>query len=89
MAQYHWLLENTRNKDAGRPPKEKTTTTKNTHKKEIKGGHMIKSLLTEFGRAGRENIWLSVMKHGPRCARSVPVVTSSQIFSRPALPLSQ
>ena len=32
---------------------------------------MIKCLLTELGRAGRENIWPSVMAHGPPCARSV------------------
>ena len=29
-------------------------------KKEKRGGHMIKCLLTELGRAGRENIWRSV-----------------------------
>ena len=29
----------------------------------------------------RENIWLSVMIHGPRCARSL-----SQTLSRPPLP---
>ena len=34
------------------------------------GGHMIKCLLIELGRAGRENIRPSVMAHGPRCARS-------------------
>ena len=45
-------------------------------KKEKRGGHKIKCLLTELGRARRENIWQSVM-------------TSGQIFSRPALPLSQ
>ena len=28
-------------------------------KKEKRGGHMIKCLLTELGRAGRENIWPS------------------------------
>ena len=32
---------------------------------------MIKCSLTELGRAGRENIWPSVMAHGPCCARSV------------------
>ena len=52
------------------------------------GSHMIKYLLTELDRAGRENIWLSVMATdlaplGPYA------MTSSQIFSRPALPLSQ
>ena len=30
-------------------------------KKEKRGGHMIKCLLTELGRAGRENIWPEVM----------------------------
>ena len=55
-------------------------------KMEKRGGHMIKCLLTELGRAGLENIWPSVMAHGPHCARSM---TPGQIFSRPALPLSQ
>ena len=32
---------------------------------------MIKYLLTKLGRAGWKNIWLSVMAHGPRCARAV------------------
>ena len=32
---------------------------------------MIKYLLTKLGRAGWENIRLSVMAHGPHCARSV------------------
>ena len=41
---------------------------------------MIKCLLTEFGRARRENIWLSVMKHGPRCARSVRHDLEPNIF---------
>ena len=43
-----------------------------------RNSHMIKCLLTEFGQAGRENIWFS------QDAR-----TLSQMFSRPALPLSQ
>ena len=33
---------------------------------------MIKCLLTEFGGVGWENIWLSVMTHGPR-AKYFPV----------------
>ena len=41
---------------------------------------MIKCLLTELGRAGRENIWLSVRTHGPRCARSVRPVLEPNIF---------
>ena len=32
---------------------------------------MIKCLLTELDRAGRENIWLLVMAYGPRSARSI------------------
>ena len=56
---------------------------KNKNKREKRGGHMIKCLLTELGRAGRENIWPSVMALGPYA------MTSGQIFSRPALPLSQ
>ena len=41
---------------------------------------MIKCLLTEFGRAGRENIWPLVMAHGPRCARSVRHDLGPNIF---------
>ena len=37
---------------------------------------MIKCLLTELGRAGRENIWT----HGPRCARSVRPDLEPNIF---------
>ena len=44
---------------------------KKKRKKEKRGGHIIKCLLTELGRAERENIWPSVMAHGLRCARSV------------------
>ena len=51
-----------------------------TKKKEKRGGHMIKCLLTELGRAGRENIWPSVMAHGPRCARSVRHDLGPNIF---------
>ena len=49
-------------------------------KGEKRGGHMIKCLLTELGRAGRENIWPSVMAHGPRCARSVRHDIGPNIF---------
>ena len=49
-------------------------------KKEKRGGHIIKCLLTELGRAGRENIWPSVMVHGPRCARSVRHDLGPNIF---------
>ena len=53
-------------------------------KKEKRGGHMIKCLLTELGRAGRENIWHSVVAHGPRCAWSVSHDLWPNIFpSRP------
>ena len=41
---------------------------------------MIKCLLTELGRAGWENIWPSVMVHGPRCARSVRHDLGPNIF---------
>ena len=34
-------------------------------------GHMMKYSSAMSGRAERENIWLSVMAHGPRCAWSV------------------
>ena len=47
---------------------------------EKRGGHIIKCLLTELGRAGRENIWHSVMAYA---------TTWGQIFFRAALPLSQ
>lgn len=36
-----------------------------------RNGRMIKCLLTEFGRAGRKNILLEDMTHGPHCAWSV------------------
>ena len=57
-------------------------------KKEKRGGHMIKCLLTELGRAGRKIF-------GPRSWRTdlaalgPYAMTSGQIFSRPALPLNQ
>ena len=35
-----------------------------------KVGHMINYLLTKLGWAGWENIWVSIMAHRPRCARS-------------------
>ena len=50
-------------------------------KKEKRRGHMIKCLLTELGRAGRENIWPSVMVHGRCCARSVRHDLGPNIFS--------
>ena len=58
-------------------------TRKKKKKKKKRGGHIIKCLLTELGRAGRENIWPSVMALGPYA------MISGQIFSCPALPLSQ
>ena len=67
-------------------PKKKKKTEK---KKEKRGGHTIKCLLTELGRAGRENIWHSVMVHGPHCSLGPYAMTSHQIFSHPAFPLSQ
>ena len=53
---------------------------KKEKKKEKRGGHIIKCLLTELGRAGRENIWHSVMAHGPRCAGSVRHGLGPNIF---------
>ena len=53
---------------------------KKRKKKEKRGGHMIKCLLTELGRAGQENIWPSVMAHGPGCARSVRHDLEPNIF---------
>ena len=53
---------------------------KKKRKKEKRGGHIIKCLLTELGRAGRENIWPLVMAHGPRCARSVRHDLGPNIF---------
>ena len=50
-------------------------TRKKKREKEKRGAHIIKSLLTELGRAGRENIPYAM--------------TSGQIYSRPALLLSQ
>ena len=41
---------------------------------------MIKWLLTDFGQAGRVNIWLSVMTHRPRCAQSVHRDLEPNIF---------
>ena len=48
---------------------------------------MIKCLLTELGRAGRENIWPSVMGHGLSAARSVRHDLRPNIF--PSGPLTQ
>ena len=49
-------------------------------KEEKRGAHMIKCLLTELGQAGRENIWHSVVAHGPRCALSVRRDLGPHIF---------
>ena len=48
-------------------------------------GHVIKWLLTNFCQAGRENIWLSVMTHRPRCAQSVYHDLEPNIFSMPSI----
>ena len=45
---------------------------------------MMKCLLTELSRAGRENIWRTDL-----AALGPYAMTSGQIFSRPALLLSQ
>ena len=56
-------------------------TRKKKKKREKRGGHMIKCLLTELGRPGRvQNIWPSIMAHGPRCARSVRHDLGPNIF---------
>ena len=62
----------------GPPRAAASVSTKERQKKW--SGHMIKCLLTELGRAGRENIWLSVRTHGPRCARSVRPDFEPNIF---------
>ena len=62
------------------PKKKKKKKQKKKGKKEKRGGHIIKCLLTELGRAGRENIWHAVMVHGPRCARSVRHDLGPNIF---------
>ena len=49
-------------------------------KDEKHGGHMIKCLLTELARAGRENIWPEVMAYGPSAARSVHHDLGPNIF---------
>ena len=49
----------------------KNKKNKKKRKKEKRGGHILNCLLTELGRAEWENIWHSVMAHGPRYARSV------------------
>ena len=38
---------------------------------ELKAKRKIKWIMTELGPAGRESIWLPVVKHRPRCVRSV------------------
>ena len=53
---------------------------KKKKKKEKRGGHMIKCLLTELGRAREENIWPSVMAHGPRCTWSIRHDLGPNIF---------
>ena len=47
---------------------------------EQRGGHIIKCLLTELGRARRENIWHSVMAHRPRYPWSVRHDLGPNIF---------
>ena len=82
ITSYHWLFEMHAKRAAASVP------TKERQKKF--SSHMIKSLLTELGRAGRENIWLSVRTHGPR-AKYFPVWPSHSvnkyIVSNSQLPL--
>ena len=61
--------------------------TRKKKKKEKRGGHITKCLLTELGRAGRESVRPEVMVHGPRCARSVRHDLGPNIF--PSGPLTQ
>ena len=75
MAHYHWLLENTRET---KPLVAKKKNTIRKHKKTEQRGHMIKCLLTEFGRTGRVNIWLSVRTSWPR-AKYFPVRPSHSV----------
>ena len=72
ITSYHWLFKMRAKRAAA------SVSTKERQKK--CSGHMIKCLLTELGRAGRENIWLSVRTHGPRCARSVRPDLEPNIF---------
>ena len=53
---------------------------KKKKKTEKRGGHMIKCLLTELGRARRENIWPEDMAYGPSTARSVHHDRGPNIF---------
>ena len=72
ITSYHWLFKMRAKRAAA------SVSTKERQKQF--SGHMIKCLLTELGRAGRENIWLSVRTHGPRCARSVRPDLEPNIF---------
>ena len=58
----------------------KNNNNKIKKEKEKSGGHMIKCLLTELSRAGRENIWPEVMAYGPSAARSVRHDLGPNIF---------
>ena len=40
---------------------------------------MIKCLLTELGRTGEEDVWLSVRTHGPARAKYFPVRLSHSV----------
>ena len=51
--------------------KKKKKKEEEEEKTEKRGGHVIKCLLTELGRAGQENIWHSVMAHRLCCARAI------------------
>ena len=50
---------------------------------------MTKYLLTELGRAGSENIWLSGLWRNDPAAFGRYAMTASQIFSLQAFPISQ
>ena len=57
---------------------------KKRKKKEKRGGHMIKCLLTELGRARRENIWPSVMAYGPSADVRTPWPRAKYFPVRPS-----
>ena len=78
-----------KNNNNKKKKQKKNNKTKKKKEKEKRGGHIIECLLTELGRAGRENI-ICIRPWCTDLAAPGPyAMTSGQIFSRPALPLSQ
>ena len=70
ITSYHWFFKMRAKRAAA---------SVSTKEKKI-SDHMIKCLLPELGRAGQENVWLSVRTHRPRCARSVRPDLEPNIF---------